>query len=280
MGAIKRNIPNFITCLNLFCGCIGIVLLFQGAPLWAVYCMFLAAFFDFMDGLVARILKVTSPIGKDLDSLADVVTFGVLPGMLIFKMILLSFERQVLLEDDYPFGSTDDFKNFKLKQTILSLLALVLPVFAAIRLARFNNDPEQSYSFKGLPTPASGLMIACIFYWVVTRYHLQLGFAPGLTTHYTGFTLLGVKTATANILLSPYSWLLLAIVFALLMVSKIPLMAFKFKGFAWKDNKWKYVLLILCLPLVILFKFASAPIILILYIIISQIHFRTKKDEI
>lgn len=275
MGAIKRNIPNFITCLNLLSGCIGIVLVLEGDVISGAYLMFVAAFFDFIDGLVARLLKVTSPIGKDLDSLADVVTFGVLPGMLVYKFIQMIFERYILMSDGSPFGTTDQLMNFRTKQFLLSLAAFTLPVFSAIRLARFNNDPEQSYSFKGLPTPASGLIIACIFIWVVTKYKLVGCFSMN-SLKYTG----NPDDDFATILLSPYFWIVIALLFSALMVSKIPLMAFKFKGFGWKANQWKYILLILCLPLVIWLKFASAPIILILYILISQIHFRTNKHEI
>lgn len=260
MNAIKRNIPNTLTCLNLACGCIGIVCLFNGMPKWSVYAMFLAAVFDFLDGFAARLLKVTSPIGRDLDSLADVVTFGLLPGLMMFQLLKVAIIKHFVL-GIYP--QLDD------KFMLMALPFLFIPVFSAIRLAKFNNDPGQAYSFKGLPTPANGLVIASIFYWLITKLPASV-FNPAYIEN----------KVVVDVVLNPYLLMAISIILSLLLVSNIPLMALKFKGFAWKANQWKYILLILCLPLIIWLKFASAPFILVLYIIISQIHFRTVKHEI
>lgn len=222
--------------------------------------MFVAAFFDFFDGLIARLLKVTSPIGRDLDSLSDVVTFGVLPGLMMFMLI------KVALVNTYMDVL---YSNINEEIMLLTLPCIFIPVFSAIRLARFNNDPAQSYSFKGLPTPANGLVIASLFFWIVNQLQLQ-----------NRGPVLFLNIDVTNQVLNPYLLIVLTLVLSFLLVANLKLMAFKFKGFGWKDNKWKYILLILCLPLVIWLKFASAPIILVLYIIISQIHFRTIKHEI
>lgn len=134
---ITRHIPNFLTCCNLFCGCIGVVFVLQGKLEWGAYLVWIACVFDFFDGFAARLLKVSSPIGKELDSLADVVSFGVLPAMVIFKM----------------FGNAYEY---------LPYIAFSIAIFSALRLAIFNLDETQSDSFKGLPTPANALFITAL----------------------------------------------------------------------------------------------------------------------
>ncbi|GAA4431791.1 CDP-alcohol phosphatidyltransferase family protein [Ravibacter arvi] len=133
---MKKHIPNSLTLANLLCGCVGIIQIFDGEPREASYWMLLAAVFDFFDGFVARLLKVTSPIGRDLDSLADVVTFGVLPSFILLH----------LAEQSGP--------------SVWNYGVLIVAAFSALRLAKFNNDPRQSDRFIGLPTPANGLLIA------------------------------------------------------------------------------------------------------------------------
>lgn len=136
---ITRHIPNFLTCCNLLCGCIGVVLVLQGSLESAAYFVWIACAFDFFDGFAARLLKVSSPIGKELDSLADMVSFGLLPAMVIFSMLRMT--------------NTHDY---------LPYLAFSIAVFSALRLAIFNIDETQSDSFKGLPTPANALFITAL----------------------------------------------------------------------------------------------------------------------
>ena len=138
---MKKHIPNFVTCLNLFSGCLGIVFAFQGNLTWASYAIVTAAILDFFDGMLARLLKAYSEIGKELDSLADVVSFGVLPSVIIYHLFALSPQPEFDV-------------------TWLSLSAFVIAVFSALRLAKFNIDTRQSENFIGLPTPASALLIA------------------------------------------------------------------------------------------------------------------------
>jgi CDP-diacylglycerol--serine O-phosphatidyltransferase len=138
---MKKHIPNFVTCLNLFSGCLGIVFAFQGNLTWASYAIVIAAILDFFDGMLARLLKAYSEIGKELDSLADVVSFGVLPSVIIYHLFALSPQPEFDV-------------------TWLSLSAFVIAVFSALRLAKFNIDTRQSENFIGLPTPASALLIA------------------------------------------------------------------------------------------------------------------------
>jgi len=138
---MNKHIPNFVTCLNLFSGCLGIVFAFQDNLMWASYAIVIAAVFDFFDGMLARLLKAYSDIGKELDSLADVVSFGVLPAVIIYQLFALS--------------SQPDFRI-----TWLSYSAFIIAIFSALRLAKFNIDTRQSENFIGLPTPANALLIA------------------------------------------------------------------------------------------------------------------------
>lgn len=136
---MKRHLPNFLTCCNLICGCIGIVFVLENRGLPAAYLVWLAGIFDFFDGFAARALKVTSPIGKELDSLADVVSFGVLPSLVMYKLIS---------------ASTDS--------TFLPYIAFAIAAFSALRLAIFNIDETQRDSFRGLNTPANTLFITAL----------------------------------------------------------------------------------------------------------------------
>ena len=138
---MKKHIPNSVTCLNLFSGCLGIVFAFQGNLIWASYAIVIAAVFDFFDGMLARLLKAYSDIGKELDSLADMVSFGVLPSVIIYQLFDLS--------PQIDFGAS-----------WLSFSAFIIAVFSALRLAKFNIDTRQSENFIGLPTPANALLIA------------------------------------------------------------------------------------------------------------------------
>ncbi len=136
---ITRHIPNFLTCCNLLCGCIGVVFVLNGNLISGAYVVWISCVFDFFDGFAARILKVSSPIGKELDSLADMVSFGLLPAMVMYKM---------LAEPNIP--------------PYLCYLAFSIAIFSALRLAIFNIDETQRDSFKGLPTPANALFITSL----------------------------------------------------------------------------------------------------------------------
>jgi CDP-diacylglycerol--serine O-phosphatidyltransferase len=140
---LKRHLPNAITCLNLFAGCLALVQIFAGNPQAAAYLVGIAALFDFVDGLIARALHVSSPIGKDLDSLADMVSFGVVPGAFLFT----------LLQQARPAAGLPQW---------LAYAGFIVTVFSALRLAKFNNDTRQTTSFIGLPTPANTLLVASL----------------------------------------------------------------------------------------------------------------------
>jgi CDP-diacylglycerol--serine O-phosphatidyltransferase len=223
---IKKHIPNAITCCNLLCGCLAIVQIFEGNLIYAAYLVGLAAIFDFFDGFAARMLKVSSPIGKDLDSLADMVTFGVVPGLVMFKLIQLSII------------------NYTPLPVSISYIAFLIPIFSALRLAKFNNDTRQTESFIGLNTPANSMVI-CSIPLIFKQY-------PNLET-----------------LLNPYVLCFLSVGLSLLLVSEIPIFALKFKHFNWKGNEIRFIFLALSLLMLITLQFLGIPLIIILYVLLS-----------
>lgn len=199
---MKKHIPNTITCCNLICGCVAIVFALRFNPQMALLFIILGATFDFFDGMSARLLNVSSNIGKELDSLADDVTFGVAPASMIFAELMTLEYPQVITEH--------------LPQAVLAVpyLAFIVAAFSALRLAKFNLDTRQTTSFIGLPTPANAL------FWG----SLIVGFAP-LLEQYKWFTI----AVIAGIFLS--CWLL---------VAEIPMFALKFKHWGFKGNELKY----------------------------------------
>lgn len=247
-----KNIPNLFTLLNLFFGCIAVIFTLQtglavlSTPEGAQYVdmpekmgiasMFIgaAALVDFLDGLVARMFKATSPMGKQLDSLADVVSFGVAPGMILYQFLRISFARQADGFDISP---------------VWFLPALLIPCAAAFRLAKFNVDESQTYGFKGVPTPATGLVVASIplIYWYTQS-----------------------ETVTALLL---NKWVLygIIVVLAWLMVSNLPLMALKFTDYTIKTNLPKLILLVLAIVSAVFLKWLAVPVVFIFYIIVSLV---------
>lgn len=224
---IAKHIPNFFTCLNLICGSIGVVVVLQSQSFnTALLLICLAGFFDFLDGFIARLLKVHSPIGKELDSLADMVTFGLLPAMIVYSIL----ER---LGEPLP----------------VKLTGLIIAVFSALRLAKFNVDDRQSTSFIGLPTPANAFFIS--------------GLPPFI---------LGDGFGLFNYISPTVFTIVLSLVFSILMVAEIKMLALKFTGFGWKENKWKYGLISGSLMLIIVFQLNALPMVIILYLVLSFLH--------
>jgi CDP-diacylglycerol---serine O-phosphatidyltransferase len=255
---IKQNIPNAITCGNLLCGCLAIINIFEGNLVWAAYLVGIAAILDFFDGFVARLLGVSSPIGKDLDSLADMVTFGVVPGLIIFQLIktavkFSNFEGCVGCESPGHFIEPGQF------ETYLPFFALMIPVFSAIRLAKFNNDPRQSDSFIGLPTPANAILMASLTLPLEFGNHLDGSLYP---------------TGESILILNTYFLLFMTFLFSFLLVAELPLFALKFRQFGWKGNEIRYVFLGLSLVLLVSLQVLGIPLVIILYILLSIINNR------
>ncbi len=237
---MKKHIPNFLTCCNLFFGCIGIIFSFNGNLEYAAYCIGISAIFDFLDGFAARILKVSSPIGKELDSLADCVTFGVLPAFIMYQlMISASLEKvtQDLVDGQVP----------TIMDSYLPYIALIIAIFSALRLAKFNVDTRQSDSFIGVPTPANAILIGSI---------------PLILLHNPTYSVF---------ILNPILLVALTIVMSLLLVAELPLFALKFKSFAFKGNEIRYIFLLSSVVLLVLLQFLAVPLIILLYVLLSII---------
>jgi CDP-diacylglycerol--serine O-phosphatidyltransferase len=218
---VLKHLPNFLTCGNLLCGCLGVLTVFRNPPEVAAYFVWGACIFDFFDGFAARWLKVSSPIGKELDSLADMVSFGVLPALVMFNLI-----------------------NAVAPQSLLPYAALLLAVFSALRLAKFNIDENQKDSFSGVPTPANGLFITSLIF-IPAPFH-------GLLSNL---------------------WFLISttLIFSALLVTPLELFALKFKNFSWPDNQVRFTFMGLAVLLIIVLKAGAIPMIILLYIIFSLI---------
>lgn len=239
---IKKHIPNAITCCNLLCGCLAIVQAFEGNLVYSAYLVGLAAIFDFFDGFAARLLRVASPIGKDLDSLADMVTFGVVPGIVMYKLIGMSRLFKIASVTNTPDISAIAIEN---SNYFLQYFAFLIVIFSAIRLAKFNNDNRQSDSFIGVPTPANAIFICSI---------------PLIFEH-----------NDISFVLNPYVLIIATIIFSLLLISEIPLFALKFRNFSWRGNRIRYTFLGLSLLLLITLQYVGIPLIIILYILMSLV---------
>lgn len=239
MNPIK-HIPNFITVLNLTCGSLAVLMIAIGDPLTAAYLVIAAAVFDFFDGFAARMLKVSSPIGAELDSLADMVTFGLAPGLLLLYYLVNTTGWAI--ENIWSFTEHP-----------LLLVPLLVPIFSALRLAKFNVDTRQSDSFRGLPTPASAM-------WVIS-IPLMIEFMP-----------FHLWWEPENVIVDKWFIIGSAIGLSMLMISDIPLLAMKFKSFGWKGNEMRFILLIISVVLLIILRPAAIPIVLSLYLILSVIN--------
>jgi len=238
---MMQNVPNFITSLNLTAGFIAIIFAASGDLVTASWLILAAMIFDFLDGFSARILKAYSAIGKELDSLADVVSFGVAPGFIIYHLLHES------LSANAPMIAGSD----NLKGTLIMIITAIMPVCAALRLAIFNLDSTQATTFKGLPTPANGLAVISVV----------------IAGHYSHSVLLSSFTG------SPVILLMFTIALSLLMVSRIPLLSLKVSNLQLKGNEGRYILVALILISFAIFGVTAAPLIIPLYIIASLISF-------
>ncbi len=235
---LKKHFPNAITCANLFSGCIGIVLAFKGELIAAAYAIFLSAIFDFFDGLASRVLKSFSGIGKELDSLADMVSFGVLPAVIMYQLMLQAHQIEKI----------SDYLNF---------IAFLIPVFSALRLAKFNVDTRQAENFIGLPTPANAILIAS---FPIIIDHQNPYFTPYL--------------------LNPWVLSCFIVIMCSLLVVELPMMSLKFKNRDFNENIFRYLLLLFSAILILFFKFAAVPVVIFIYITLSIIQFKIANDKV
>lgn len=232
---LRKEIPNIITLCNLLSGSMAILFAIDGFLTVAVILVGLAAVFDFLDGLAARLLNVKSPLGKELDSLADVISFGLAPAIFLFILIKTN-----------PTTAT-----FPTLGPYLPYSALLVAAFSAYRLAKFNIDTRQLDSFRGLPTPANAIFIVS----------LSLISGPGALDKTTF-----VSAIAGNL----WFLLLLVPISSTLLVSNLSLFAFKFKnGFGFSQNRAKYIFLILCILLWLMLGWAGIPLIIVFYLTTS-----------
>ena len=247
-----KQIPNLFTLLNLVFGCIAIIYIFKndgflftnapgtfsmGLIIGGVY-IFFAAVVDFLDGFVARLFNATSEMGAQLDSLADAVTFGVAPGMIMYRLLQIALVKSGMPADNIW----------------LLLPAVLIPCAGVWRLARFNLDKEQTYYFKGVPIPAAGLVIASLPFVLNSDNNSQI----------------------AAYLYNPYVLYIITGIVSFLMVSRIPLISLKFKNFSLKSNTDKFILLLIGLLAVIFLKWLAVPVMFAAYVLVSLI-FRPNK---
>ena len=230
---IFHFVPNTITCLNLFFGCMSVISAFNGALETAAYFIFAAAVFDFLDGFAARLLQAYSAMGKELDSLADVVSFGVAPAAVMYALLLTAAENQGFSTEAYSCGWW------------MAASAFLLAVFSALRLAKFNIDTRQTDSFIGLPTPANALFI-CSLAFISSGNHL-----------------LSILTGNMFFLLA------VIVVFSYLLVSELPLFSLKFKSFHWKSNQIRYLFVTISAIILIIFHWAGLALVILVYVILS-----------
>lgn len=279
------NIPNLFTASNMLCGVLAIFLALAGRIDIAPYLIFLGAVLDFFDGFLARLLKQQGELGKQLDSLADMITFGLAPGV-IMMVVLITQSASIDLEDVMWHGeyvTTDmvvettgramslppvwmsidnwksafvDFKDID----FLPFVALVIPFFSMFRLAKFNIDTRQSESFIGLPTPANTIFFMA-FPLLLTKYGNATGWEHDLILWF----------------IQPGVLIPIMVVMSLLLIAEIPLFALKFKSFKWQGNEIRYLFLISCGLLIPFLWIWSVPIIVLLYLILSIINNSIRK---
>lgn len=233
---IVRNIPNSITCCNLISGCIATYNAFLGDIRMALLWIIVGAVFDFFDGMSARLLKVSSPIGKELDSLADDITFGFAPSAIIFyELSIMEYPSELLMLKPY-----------------LPYFAFVMAAYSALRLAKFNLDERQSLGFIGLPTPANALFWGALFVGAQNFMESTAYMLPVV--------------------------LLMICVSCWLLIAEVPMFALKFKQWGWKGNEVKYIFLISCLPLLMVFGITAFSVIIAWYVVLSVVvNLRNKK---
>ncbi|MFC2109259.1 CDP-alcohol phosphatidyltransferase family protein [Bacteroidota bacterium] len=233
---MKKHIPNLITLGNLLSGTIALVYAVLGQLELAALFVAIGIGLDFFDGFAARILNVQGELGKQLDSLADMVTSGVVPGVVLFQLILRGSTNS-------SFESIFTWEGFE----FLPFLGLLVTLGSAYRLAKFNIDTRQTSSFIGLPTPANTLLIVSL----------------PLIINY------GTAGFFVDLVQNPYVLIALSVMCTYLLNAEIPLFALKFKNFSWAENNYKFIFLLLSVILIIVLKFVAIPLVILLYVLVS-----------
>ena len=242
---MKKHIPNLFTLLNLFSGMLAVLMAASDRLVAAAGFVLLGIFFDFFDGFFARKFKIEGELGKQLDSLADVVTSGVVPGIIMFQLLLHTARESWFMELSCEEGSWSTFDETFFY--FIPFIGLLIPLAAAFRLANFNIDERQTDSFIGLPTPAFSIFVISLP--LILTYEEGSFLASWIQNTYVliGITLAGCYLMNAN----------------------IPLFSLKFKSYGWKGNEFQYVFLVLSVLLLLVFRLVGVPLIIISYVLIS-----------
>lgn len=235
---MKKHIPNMITCLNLISGCFATVFALFGDVRVALLWIVIGAVFDFFDGMTARLLHVSSPIGKELDSLADDITFGLAPSAILFSELCV-LDWPGPLNAPLPGCTTMTWSD------LLPFAAFVMAAFSALRLAKFNLDERQTMGFIGLPTPANAL------FW--------------------GSLIVGSHRWLESLPFAAPVLLLMMCVSCWLLVCEIPMFALKFKHWGWQGNQVRYLFLLSCVPMILVFGITGLAMIIAWYILLSAL---------
>ncbi|MDB9858129.1 CDP-alcohol phosphatidyltransferase family protein [Flavobacteriaceae bacterium] len=238
-----KQIPNIITSLNLLCGCVAIMFAVSGDLVSASFFAFAGIFLDFFDGLAARVLNAQSQVGLQLDSLADVVTSGVLPGIVMVQLLSEALTG-TSLDISAIFSSTSNNTSI---ENYLPFIGLLIAVASGYRLAKFNVDTRQTTSFIGLPVPANTLLILSLPLIISFQASQQI----------------------TELILTPWFLIIITLVSCVLLNAEIPLFGLKFKTWNFKDNAVRYLFLISSILLLVVLKFIAIPIIIFLYILVS-----------
>ena len=237
---MKKNIPHIITSINLFCGCCALACIFYNQFFQAFIFLFVGAWADYFDGMAARILDVRSELGKELDSLADMVSFGVVPGAICYMLLVRGLDK--------------NFEEFPQYLILAALPAFIITVFSALRLAKFNLDTRQTENFIGLNTPS------CTIFTVGLM----------LIYHYDSYGL-------RDFVINPLFLYPVILILSYLLIAELPMFSFKFKNLKWAGNENRITFVIASILFLILFKEVAFSLIIMLYVFLAVINLRTKR---
>ena len=235
---ITKHIPNLITALNILSGSLAIVMAFEGNLVLSAIFIGVASIFDFLDGMAARILNAYSDMGKELDSLADMLSFGFAPAAILYSLICTSI-------------CIDGFSSLpSITEMIIISTPFLIAIFSGLRLAKFNVDTRQTSSFIGLPTPANAILIASL----------------PIVLHYSNIESL------KEIILNQYILIAFIILQSFLLIAEFPMFSLKFKNLKFAENKIRFVFIGISIILLITLHVVSIPIIIFFYIVLSAIN--------
>ncbi|MEO9954947.1 CDP-alcohol phosphatidyltransferase family protein [Nonlabens sp.] len=243
---MKNWVPNIITLLNLLCGCIGAIYAFNDELILAGIFVAAGIFFDFFDGLAARLLHVSSELGKQLDSLADMVTSGLVPGIVMYQMLSDAIGNNIIQLNGNQLIGNHELFNY----TWIPILGFLITLGSCYRLAKFNIDTRQTDSFIGVPTPANAILI------------ISLGIIA--QDYNAGW----VTEALTN----PYVLTIITIFSVYILNAELPLFALKFKSFGWKGNEIRWIFIALCITLIGTLQIYAVPCIIVIYILMSVVN--------